>query len=238
MLEVSELEVRYGKAGALWDVGLTVGEGEIVCIVGSNGAGKTTLVQAIAGMLPIAGGTVRIGGNDVAGQPAHIVCRSGVAIVPEGRRIFPGLTVSDNLDLGAYRRDARRAHAESLEWVQILFPRLAERRRQLAGSLSGGEQQMLAIGRAMMARPRLLLMDEPSLGLAPVIVDEVFDVIGEINRAGVSVLLVEQNVERALEIAARGYVLSEGRIALEGRAADLVANEGLRRTVLGIVGVD
>jgi len=234
MLEIRGLDVRYGEAHALWDVDLEVGDGEVVCIVGSNGAGKTTLVQAIAGMLPIAGGTVRIGGADVAGQPAHVVCRAGVAIVPEGRRIFPGLTVGDNLDLGAYRREARGFHAESLDRVRTLFPRLAERRRQLAGSLSGGEQQMLAIGRALMARPRLLLMDEPSLGLAPVIVDEVFDVIDTINRAGMSVLLVEQNVERALEISHRGYLLSEGRIGLEGPAADLLANDELRQAMLGI----
>jgi branched-chain amino acid transport system ATP-binding protein len=234
MLEIRGLDVRYGEAHALWDVDLEVGDGEVVCIVGSNGAGKTTLVQAIAGMLPIAGGTVRIGGADVAGQPAHVVCRAGVAIVPEGRRIFPGLTVGDNLDLGAYRREARGFHTESLDRVRTLFPRLAERRRQLAGSLSGGEQQMLAIGRALMARPRLLLMDEPSLGLAPVIVDEVFDVIDTINRAGMSVLLVEQNVERALEISHRGYLLSEGRIALEGPAADMLANDELRQAMLGI----
>jgi branched-chain amino acid transport system ATP-binding protein len=238
MLEVRGIDVFYGEAQALAQVDLDVADGEIVCIVGPNGAGKTTLVQAIAGMLPIRRGSVRVGGTDVAGQPAHIVCRSGVAIVPEGRRIFPGLTVRDNLDLGAYRHEARAFHGESLTWVHSLFPRLAERGTQLAGSLSGGEQQMLAVGRALMARPRLLLMDEPSLGLAPVVVDEVFDVIGEINRAGVSVLLVEQNVERALEIAARGYVLSEGRIGLEGPAADLVANDELRRTVLGIVGVE
>jgi branched-chain amino acid transport system ATP-binding protein len=234
VLDVRELDVRYGEARALWGVDLKVDEGEFVCIVGSNGAGKTTLVQAIAGMLPITGGSVTIGGTDVAGNPAHIVCRSGVAIVPEGRRIFPSLTVNDNLDLGAYRRDARRQHAESLAWVRELFPRLRERSGQLAGSLSGGEQQMLAIGRALMARPRLLLMDEPSLGLAPVIVDEVFDVIQTINGTGVSVLLVEQSVERALEVSHRGYLLSEGRIALEGPAADLMANDELRRSVLGI----
>jgi len=234
MLELRGVHVFYGEAQALWSMDLDVAEGEIVCIVGPNGAGKTTLVQAIAGMLPVSRGSVRVGGQEVAGQPAHLVCRTGVAIVPEGRRIFPGMTVADNLALGAYRRDARASREESLAWVHALFPRLAERAGQLAGSLSGGEQQMLAIGRALMARPRLLLMDEPSLGLAPVIVDGVFDVIGEINRAGVSVLLVEQNVERALEIASRGYVLSEGRIALDGSASELLANPELRRTVLGI----
>ena len=235
MLEVRGIDVFYGEAQALFGVDLDVADGEVVCIVGPNGAGKTTLVQAIAGMLPIARGSVRVGGVDVAGQPAHLVCRAGVAIVPEGRRIFPSLSVRDNLDLGAYRRDARSFHAESLAWVHSLFPRLEERARQLAGSLSGGEQQMLAIGRALMARPRLLLMDEPSLGLAPVVVDEVFDTISAINATGVSVLLVEQNVERALEIAGRGYLLSEGGIVLQGPAAELIANDDLRRSVLGVV---
>ena len=234
MLEIHGLEAFYGEAQALWGVDLAVAHGEVTCIVGSNGAGKTTLVHAIAGMLPRVRGSVRVDGVEVAGQPAHRVCHSGVAIVPEGRRIFPGMSVADNLDLGAYRRDARGAHDESLAWVHSLFPRLRERATQLAGSLSGGEQQMLAIGRALMARPRLLLMDEPSLGLAPVVVDGVFDAIGEINRSGVSVLLVEQNVERALEISSRGYVLAEVRIAMGGTSAELLADTDLRRTVLGV----
>jgi branched-chain amino acid transport system ATP-binding protein len=234
MLEVRALDVFYGEAQALWDVGLDVADGEIVSIVGPNGAGKTTLVHGIAGVVPVGRGSVRVGGTEVAGMAPHRVCRTGVAIVPEGRRIFPGLTVRDNLDLGAYRRDARAHHAESLDWVHSLFPRLAERSSQPAGLLSGGEQQMLAIGRALMARPSLLLLDEPSLGLAPVVVDGVFDVIAEINHSGVSVLLVEQNVERALEISSRGYVLSEGRIALSGTGGALLANDDLRRTVLGV----
>jgi branched-chain amino acid transport system ATP-binding protein len=234
MLEVRGIDVLYGEAQALFGLDLEVADGEVVCIVGPNGAGKTTLVQAIAGMVPIARGSVRVGETDVAGQPAHRVCRYGVAIVPEGRRIFPGMTVADNLALGAYRREARGHHDESLAWVHSLFPRLGERSRQLAGSLSGGEQQMLAIGRALMARPRLLLMDEPSLGLAPVVVDGVFDAIGDINRKGVSVLLVEQNVQRALEISDRAYLLSEGRIALSGTARELLGSAELRRMVLGV----
>jgi branched-chain amino acid transport system ATP-binding protein len=234
MLEVRGIDVFYGEAQALFGLDLDVADGEVICIVGPNGAGKTTLVQAVAGMLPVARGSVRVGETEVAGQPAHRVCRFGVAIVPEGRRIFPGMTVADNLALGAYRGEARGHHDESLAWVHTLFPRLGERGGQLAGSLSGGEQQMLAIGRALMARPRLLLMDEPSLGLAPVVVDGVFDVIGEINRTGVSVLLVEQNVQRALEISDRAYLLSEGRIALSGTAAELLANAELRRMVLGV----
>jgi branched-chain amino acid transport system ATP-binding protein len=234
MLELREVDVFYGDAQALWSVDLDVADGEVVCIVGPNGAGKSTLVQGIAGLLPVARGRVSMDGTDLAGLPAHRIGQSGVAIVPEGRRIFPGMSVRDNLDLGAYRREARRRHGESLDWVHRLFPRLEERAGQLAGNLSGGEQQMLAIGRALMAQPRLLLMDEPSLGLAPVIVDEVFDVITTINQAGVSVLLVEQNVQRALEISDRGYLLSEGRIVLGGSADELATSERLRSTVLGV----
>jgi branched-chain amino acid transport system ATP-binding protein len=229
MLEVRGIDVYYGDAQALWSVDLNVAEGEIVCIVGPNGAGKSTLVQAIAGLLPVREGYIAVDGTDITRLPAHRVCDRGVAIVPEGRRIFPGMTVSDNLDLGAYRPDARRRHAEMRRHVLDLFPRLEERSRQLAGSLSGGEQQMLAIGRALMACPRILLLDEPSLGLAPVIV-----VIGEINRSGVAVLLVEQNVQRALDIASRAYLLSEGRVGMSGTAAEFIGDAELQRTVLGI----
>lgn len=234
MLEVSDLDVFYDDAQALWEVSVGVGEGEVVSIVGSNGSGKSTLVGAIMGILPARRGRIVVDGTDITDIPGHRVCRSGVAVVPEGRRLFPRLSVADNLDLGAFNLEARPFHAESLERVHALFPRLAERGTQLAGSLSGGEQQMLAIGRALMARPRLLLMDEPSLGLAPVIVDEVFEVIETVRAAGVSVLLVEQNVARALEISSRAYLLSEGRIVMGGDAAEMAASPEIRRAVLGV----
>ena len=234
MLEVSDLDVFYGDAQALWEVSVRVEDSEVVSIVGSNGAGKSTLVGAVMGILPARGGTILFDGTNLTEMAGHRVCRCGVAIVPEGRRLFPGLTVADNLDLGAFNVAARPHQAESLQRVYALFPRLSERAAQLAGSLSGGEQQMLAIGRALMARPRLLLMDEPSLGLAPVIVDEVFEVIETVRAAGVSVLLVEQNVSRALEISSRAYLLSEGRIVMEGNASELAASPEIRRAVLGV----
>jgi branched-chain amino acid transport system ATP-binding protein len=234
VLEVRGLDVFYGEARALAGIDLDVTDGEIVCMVGPNGAGKSTLVNTIAGLHRPAHGSIVMDGANVTRVPSHRVCRHGVAIVPEGRRIFPAMTVRENLELGAYRPEARVGRAAALGWVHELFPRLRERPDQLAGSLSGGEQQMLAIGRALMAAPRLLLMDEPSLGLAPVVVDEVFEVIRTINAAGVSVLLVEQNVRRALEVASRGYLLSEGRIVLSGPSAELVESEEVRRSVLGV----
>ena len=234
MLEVSDADVYYGDAQALWDVSVRVEEAEVVSIVGSNGAGKSTLVAAIMGIIPTRRGRIVFDGNDITEMAGHRVCRCGVAIVPEGRRLFPGLTVADNLDLGAFNVAARPHRAESVKRVFALFPRLAQRATQLAGSLSGGEQQMLAIGRALMARPRLLLMDEPSLGLAPVIVDEVFEVVEAVRDAGVSVLLVEQNVARALEISSRAYLLSEGRIVMEGKASEMAADPEIRRAVLGV----
>ena len=234
MLEVRGLDVFYGEARALASIDLDVADGEIVCMVGPNGAGKSTLVNTIAGFHRPARGSIVMDGADVTRIPSHRVCRHGVAIVPEGRRIFPAMTVRENLELGAYRPEARVGRTAALGWVHELFPRLRERPEQLAGSLSGGEQQMLAIGRALMAAPRLLLMDEPSLGLAPVVVDEVFDVIRTINAAGVSVLLVEQNVRRALDVSSRGYLLSEGRIVLAGRSEKLVESEEVRRSVLGV----
>ncbi len=234
MLQVTDLDVFYGDAQALWGVSMEVGEAEVVSIVGSNGAGKSTFVNTVMGIHRARRGAIVLDGVDITSTPGHRTCRAGVAIVPEGRRLFPALTVGDNLDLGAFNDNARPHRDRSLEWVLGLFPRLAERTDQLAGSLSGGEQQMVAIGRALMARPRLLLMDEPSLGLAPVVVDEVFDVIETVRAEGVSVVLVEQNVQRALEISSRAYLLGEGRIALEGPASELANDPELRRTVLGV----
>lgn len=234
MLQVDELDVFYGDAQALWRVSMSIASGEVVSVVGSNGAGKSTLVSAIMGMLRARHGRIVFDGSDLAGMPGHRTCQAGVAIVPEGRRLFPFLTVRDNLDLGAFNKEARVHHEESLQRVLALFPRLAERSDQLAGSLSGGEQQMVAIGRALMARPRLLLMDEPSLGLAPVIVDEVFEVIESVRATGVSVLLVEQNVQRALDISTRAYLLSEGRIVSEGAADEMSRDPAVRRAVLGV----
>lgn len=231
---MADLDVFYGDAQALWGVSLTVGESEVVSIVGSNGAGKSTLVNAIMGIQRSRRGAILLDGASITHIPGHRRCREGIAVVPEGRRLFPALSVRDNLDLGAFNRKARRRHAESLEWILSLFPRLAERSGQLAGSLSGGEQQMVAIGRALMARPRLLLMDEPSLGLAPVVVDEVFEVIATVRGEGVSVVLVEQNVQRALDVSARAYLLAEGRIVLEGDAAELAQSPEIRRAVLGM----
>jgi branched-chain amino acid transport system ATP-binding protein len=234
MLEVRDLDAFYGEAQALWGIDLDVGAAETVSIVGPNGAGKTTLANTITGIHRQRRGTIMIGGVDVLRLPAHAVCGCGVATVPEGRRVFAHMTVYDNLCLGAYRKQARRDYRAELDRVYELFPRLRERSAQLAGKLSGGEQQMLAVGRALMSRPRLLVLDEPSLGLAPVVVDEVFEVIESISRAGVSVLLVEQEVERALAVSARGYVLVEGRIVAAGTGETLRGSTELRSTVLGV----
>jgi branched-chain amino acid transport system ATP-binding protein len=234
LLEVADLNVAYGDAPALWDVSLNLEEGQIVTIVGPNGAGKTTLVNAIVGLASVRSGTIKIDGWDAARVPAHEVSRHGVAIVPEDRRVFADMSVRDNLDIGAFRRPLRGGAKARREWVYSLFPILKERESQLASNLSGGEQQQLAIGRALMSEPRLLLLDEPSLGLAPVLVDQVFDVIGDINASGVSVLLVEQEITRALGVAHRGYLLSEGRITLEGDPDKLLEDPGVRQACLGI----
>ena len=233
MLEVERTQVSYGAAPAISDVSLRIGAGELVCVVGPNGAGKTTLTNAIAGLHRIEAGALKLDGRELSKLPRHAFCGEGIAIVPEGRRLFAGMSVRENLELGSYRRAARARRAESLERVCGVFPILRERLEQPAGTLSGGQQQMLAIGRALMARPRLLLLDEPSLGLAPAVVLAVFNVIKEINAGGVAVLLVEQNVALAFEIAARAYVLGEGRVAAEGRPQELLAQADIRRAYLG-----
>ncbi len=234
MLEIRALDAFHGHAQALWDVSLDVGDAEIVSVMGPNGAGKSTLVMAIAGLLRTVRGRIALDGVDLVDVPSARVCTYGVAIVPEGRRVFAQMSVRDNLLLGAHRRGARPDYQQTLARVEALCPRLADRSHQLAVTLSGGEQQMLAIGRALMARPRLLLLDEPSLGLAPVVMDEVFDAITTIRDAGVSVLLVEQDVERALDISDRGDLLNEGRIVTSGTADALRGNADVRRSVLGL----
>ena len=233
MLELDRIQVAYGAATALWEVSIRVAAGELVCVVGPNGAGKTTLINAIAGLNRIQAGALSIDGTNLERLPRNEFCDQGIAIVPEGRRLFTGLTVRENLELGSYRPAARAHRRESIERVFAIFPVLRERIDVLAGTLSGGQQQMLAIGRALMAQPRLLLLDEPSLGLAPSVVLEMFQVIGEINRGGVAVLLVEQNVAMALEIATRAYVLEEGRIVAQGSPKELMAKPDIQRAYLG-----
>lgn len=234
MLEVHGVSTGYGRAQALWDVSLRVGDSEIVTIIGPNGAGKSTLVNVLAGIHPVWGGRVVLDGTELTALKPHQVCSAGIAVVPEGRQVFPDMTVADNLEIGAYHPGARPDRRASLEQVNEIFPVLAERRQQLAGSLSGGEQQMLAIGRALMAQPRLLLLDEPSLGLAPVIVDTIFEVLRRIHADGTSVLVVEQNVVEALELATRGYVLEQGRIVTEASSTDLLEDPAVRSAYLGV----
>src|SRR3989442_5608095 len=216
MLEIDHLTVTYGDAVAVWDFSLVMGERELVTVVGPNGAGKTTLINALAGLLPIRAGTLRFDGVDLGRLPSHRFCRHGIALVPEGRRVFGGMTVEENLEIGCYASAARAHRPQSLERVHGPFPILRERRRQLAGSLSGGEQQMLAIGRALMARPRLLLLDEPSLGLAPVIADHVFEVVAAIHGDGVAVLLVGQKVAHAPALPPPPHLLPPGRDVARG----------------------
>jgi branched-chain amino acid transport system ATP-binding protein len=233
MYEVNNLAVHYGAAAAVSGVHLRIEAGELVVVVGPNGAGKSTLINAMAGLHPVASGRLAVDGRDITRVPAHRFCDRGIAIVPEGRRLFVNLSVRENLELGGYRGGARRMRAESMRGVCALFPVLGERLDVQAGVLSGGQQQMVAIGRALMARPRFLLLDEPSLGLSPLIVRQLFRAIREINAAGVAVLLVEQNVAMALELARRAYVLDEGRIAAEGSPAELASREDIRRAYLG-----
>ncbi len=232
MLEVRDLHVYYGEIHALKGVSVSVGKEEIVALLGNNGAGKTTTLKTISGLLAPRQGVIVLEGADLIGVPPHEVVLRGLAHVPEGRKIFNRLTVLDNLEMGAYAR-SDGAVAEDLDRVFALFPRLKERRTQVAGTLSGGEQQMLAIGRALMARPRLLLLDEPSMGLAPVLVEHIFETIQDINRQGTTILLVEQNAAMALAIAHRGYVLETGAIVLQGSVQELQENPEIRRAYLG-----
>jgi branched-chain amino acid transport system ATP-binding protein len=234
VLRVETLEVAYGKIQALWGISVEIPEGEIVAVVGANGAGKTTMLKTLSGLLRPMAGQISLDDRriDVL-SPAEIV-GLGVVHVPEGRKLFPEMTVLDNLLVGGYPAGARSRRPQRLEHVFTVFPRLAERRRQLAGTLSGGEQQMVAIGRGLMAGPRILMLDEPSLGLAPIMVQEMFGVIGEINRSGVTVLLVEQNTEHALALAHRGFVLESGRVALSGTGRELLASPQVREAYLGL----
>ncbi len=234
MLKVESVTSGYGAAQALWDVSLEVAEGEIVTIIGPNGAGKSTLVNVLAGIHPAWSGSVQLDGVELTSLPAHDVCGAGIAVVPEGRQVFPEMTVADNLEIGGYHPSVRPYRNETFERVIEIFPILADRATQLAGSMSGGEQQMLAIGRALMARPRYLLLDEPSLGLAPVIVENIFEVLRQINREGVSVVVVEQNVVEALELASRGYVLEQGNIVKDASADSLLEDPAVRAAYLGV----
>jgi len=234
LLALSSLDVAYGDLPALSGVSLAVEAGETLSVVGANGSGKTTMLRTISGLLRPRRGEVRFEGERIDRLPCHRVVERGVVHVPEGRKVFPSLAVRENLELGSYTRAARAHRADSLERVFALFPRLRERAGQAAGTLSGGEQQMLAIGRALMARPKLLMLDEPSLGLAPLIVTEIFRTIDAINRAGVTVLLVEQNTRQALALSRRGYVLENGRVVLVGTGAELPGNEHVKRAYLGM----
>ena len=231
LLEVTDVEVRYGNIRALKGISFTITEGEIVALLGANGAGKTTTQKTVSGMLRPALGSIVYDGRRIDGIPAHELINLGICHVPEGRHVFPRMTVAENLEMGAFR--FKKVDQHDLERVLDMFPRLRERLKQQAGTLSGGEQQMLAIGRAIMGKPRLLLLDEPSMGLAPLIVAQIFDIVREINASGVTVLLVEQNAAQALGLAHRGYVLETGEIVLEGTGANLLADDRVRAAYLG-----
>jgi branched-chain amino acid transport system ATP-binding protein len=234
MLDVHDLQVAYGQARALWGVSLTLRERELLCVVGPNGAGKTTLIHTLAGVLRARGGRIMFEGRDITALPPHRFCEAGIAVVPEGRRLFASMSVLENLEIGSLLGAAKAKRSESIEAVLALFPALKPKLAQAAGELSGGQQQMVAIGRALMARPRLLLLDEPSLGLSPLIVQEMFNAIRRVNEAGTAVLLVEQNVATALRVAHRAYVLEEGRMVAEGAPDELMSRDEIRRAYLGV----
>jgi branched-chain amino acid transport system ATP-binding protein len=233
LLELARLEVAYGGIQAVKGIDLHVGEGELVCLIGANGAGKTTTLKGICGLLPIKSGTIRYGGANITGRPAFELVRRGLAMVPEGRGVFGALTIEENLAMGAYVRSDGAGIRGDVERVFELFPRLKERRRQTAGTLSGGEQQMLAMGRALMSKPKLLLMDEPSMGLAPLMVQKVFETVLAVAKEGVTILLIEQNAKLALEVSHRGYVMESGEITLSGDAKKLLHDPAVRAAYLG-----
>jgi branched-chain amino acid transport system ATP-binding protein len=234
MLELKSIDAGYGAFQALFDVTMQVAAGEAVAVIGSNGAGKTTLLRVISGLLAPSGGTMTMEGQDLLAIPPHRIVEAGIAHVPESRRLFPRLSVEDNLRMGAFIASARARFPERLEYVFGLFPRLKERRRQLAGTLSGGEQQMCAIARALMSAPKLVLLDEPSMGLAPVIVAQVFDLVRRIRAEGYTVLIVEQNVAQVLKVADRAYLLEVGRVKASGRAAELAVSDDIRKAYMGL----
>mgnify|MGYP005843160207 CR=1 FL=1 len=236
LLEVKDLHVSYGAIAALKGVSFTVGEGEIVTLIGANGAGKSTILRTISGLVRPRSGSIQFAGADITQVPPHKIVAMGISHVPEGRRIFANLSVRENLIMGAYTQNGRAETEKAMARVFERFPRLKERLNQSGGTLSGGEQQMLAMGRGLMANPRILLLDEPSMGLAPILVQQIFDIIGEINRSGTSILLVEQNANMALSIANRAYVLETGNIVLEGQAAELRSNPKVQEAYLGEVG--
>jgi branched-chain amino acid transport system ATP-binding protein len=233
LLELSRLEVAYGGIQAVKGIDLHVDAGELVCLIGANGAGKTTTLKGICGVQPVKAGSIRYAGENITGKPPHRLVRRGLAMVPEGRGVFGALTIEENLAMGAYIRSDKPGVRQDIERVFALFPRLKERRRQTAGTLSGGEQQMLAMGRALMSKPRLLLLDEPSMGLAPLMVQKVFETVMMVSREGVTILLIEQNAKLALEVSSRGYVMESGEITLAGDAKKLLHDPGVRTAYLG-----
>lgn len=233
MLEIKDLEVCYGVIRAIKGISFEVNQGEVIALIGANGAGKTTILHTITGLVPAKSGSILFEGKELTKMPAHKIVSMGMAHVPEGRRIFQQLSVLENLKLGAYTRKDKNEIAQSLKMVYERFPRLEERKNQIAGTLSGGEQQMLAMGRALMSKPRIILMDEPSMGLSPLLVSEIFDIIKVISESGTTVLLVEQNAKKALSIADRAYVLETGNITLSGKASDLMNNESVQKAYLG-----
>lgn len=233
MLEIRDLEVYYGMIQAIKGISFDVNEGEVIALIGANGAGKTTILHTITGLLGAKSGKVNFNGTDITKVPGHKIVFMGMAHVPEGRRVFSQLSVYQNLMMGAYTRKDKQEINDTLENIYHRFPRLQERKNQMAGTLSGGEQQMLAMGRALMSHPKIILMDEPSMGLSPIFVNEIFDIIKEVSKGGTTVLLVEQNAKKALSIADRGYVLETGKIVLEGKADDLLHNDSIKKAYLG-----